>query len=277
VRGGNPAGSTDDAHVEGLETWFGTHAGEWRDAYRDVRRVNDLVLIERQDLAVAYVRKHVPEGGSVLDAGCGAGWASLELAGRGYAVLGVDLAPEMIDQCERTFADAGVPSDRYAFARGDLLTVDLAPASFDGIVALGVLQYQFDEGRLLERFRDLLRPGGVLVVAGPVGRSIPNLFGSVAAAGSALRKLRLLPRKPTAGRTQHRYSLGRLHRLLEAAGFEVIEAKGHGFGDWVVIGGVLGFRGELALHRSFTWISRLVPVGRLGNDLVVAARTRPTS
>lgn len=263
-----------DAHIESLERWFGAHAEEWTDSYRVVRRVNDLVMIARKDIAVSFVRRYVPERGSILDAGCGAGWASLDLARSGYAVQGIDIAPEMIERSEQLFAREGIARDRFAFIRGDLMEAELAEESFDGVMALGVLQYQIDERAVLERFRALLRPGGLLVVTGPIGQGIPNYFGTPAAAGSLLRRLGLLPQQSTAGRTQHRYSVGRARRLLTAAGFEVVAYEGHGFGDWVVIGPVLGFRGERALHRLFTWLARFLPLGRWGNDLVVAARRR---
>lgn len=43
---------------------------------------------------------HVPEGLRVLDVGCGQGRDALELARRGYAVIGIDLAPSGIrDMC----------------------------------------------------------------------------------------------------------------------------------------------------------------------------------
>ena len=259
----------EDAHLEHLETWFDSHADQWRDAYRRVQRVNDLVLAGRQAIAIEFIQEHVPPTSLVLDAGCGAGWASLELARTGYRIHGVDLAQQMIDQCGRMFSAEDISALQFEFTCADLLSVDLPPGSFDGIVALGVLQYQSDERELLDRFHALLRAGGVLVVTGPTARSIPNLFGIPAAAGSLLRMARLLPARPSAGKTQHRYSSRRFRRLLRAAAFDVIAEKGHGFGDWVVLGGLLGFRGELRLHL---FLSRFGRLARFGNDLVVVAR-----
>jgi 2-polyprenyl-3-methyl-5-hydroxy-6-metoxy-1,4-benzoquinol methylase len=258
--------------MERLESWFGSHSQDWTEAYRVASRVNDHVLVDRLRIALTFARRDVPPGGQILDAGCGAGWASLELARSGYSVHGVDLAQEMIDQAERTFVQEGLPGDAYRFTRGDVTQLDLAPESFDGIIALGVLQYQVEEALLLQRFHELLRPGGTLVVTGPIERSIPNFFGVAGTAGSTLRRMRVLRSRPRTGRTLHRYSVTRLRRLLQAAGYEVVEQKGHGFGDWAVIGRVIGYRGELALHRFFSWAATFTPVGRWGNDLVLVAR-----
>jgi magnesium-protoporphyrin O-methyltransferase len=75
-------------------------------------------------------------GWRVLDAGCGTGAMSLELARRGADVLGVDLAPEII-----RFAADTLPKDcgpgRVDFLAGDMLAA--SHGSFDGVVAMDSL------------------------------------------------------------------------------------------------------------------------------------------
>lgn len=50
----------------------------------------------------------LPHGGTVLDIGCGAGAASVGLAGRAGAVVGVDENPAMLEAFGRNAADAGL-------------------------------------------------------------------------------------------------------------------------------------------------------------------------
>jgi magnesium-protoporphyrin O-methyltransferase len=75
-------------------------------------------------------------GWRVLDAGCGTGAMSVELARRGADVLGIDLAPEII-----RFAQETLPSDigpgRITFAAGDMLSRD--HGAFDAVVAMDSL------------------------------------------------------------------------------------------------------------------------------------------
>ena len=56
----------------------------------------------------------LPEGGTVLDVGCGAGAASLGLAGRASAVTGVDESRDMLEAFARNAAEAGLAHTEVA-------------------------------------------------------------------------------------------------------------------------------------------------------------------
>ncbi|WP_187972622.1 magnesium protoporphyrin IX methyltransferase [Aquibium microcysteis] len=75
-------------------------------------------------------------GWRVLDAGCGAGMFSVELARRGADVTAIDLSPEMVDFAAKTLpADLG--SGRIRFLSGDMLSDRLG--RFDAVVAMDSL------------------------------------------------------------------------------------------------------------------------------------------
>lgn len=75
-------------------------------------------------------------GWRVLDAGCGTGAMSVELARRGADVLGIDLAPEIV-----RFAAETLPADlgrgKIRFEAGDMLAAK--HGSFDAVVAMDSL------------------------------------------------------------------------------------------------------------------------------------------
>ena len=100
----------------------------------------------------------VPPGARVLDAGCGTGRVAVELARRGYAVVGVDSDPSML-----AVARAKAPELDWRLA-------DLAgwrtSLRFDLVVAAGnVLVYLADgtQPRAMASMAGVLRPGGLLV------------------------------------------------------------------------------------------------------------------
>lgn len=79
-------------------------------------------------------------GARVLDAGCGAGQMTAELAARGADVVAVDISPSLIDIAKTRLPDHLRP--RVSFASGDML--DPAFGRFDHVVAMDSLIYYTD-------------------------------------------------------------------------------------------------------------------------------------
>ncbi len=99
-------------------------------------------------------------GESVLDAGCGVGRLTRWLLRRRCAVVGLDFAAARLHYLAAS-------TRRAALVTGDLMRPPLREMCFDKIACLQVLEHlPTAEMRLqlLERLRDLLRPGGRLVL-----------------------------------------------------------------------------------------------------------------
>lgn len=79
-------------------------------------------------------------GARVLDAGCGAGQMTAELAARGADVVAVDISPSLIDIAKTRLPDHLRP--RVSFASGDML--DPVFGRFDHVVAMDSLIYYTD-------------------------------------------------------------------------------------------------------------------------------------
>jgi SAM-dependent methyltransferase len=104
-----------------------------------------------------------PPPARLLDLGCGTGWASGFFARRGYAVTGVDLAPDMIELAGRTQLAPGLD---LRFAVGDFDAVPDAE-SFEIAVFFDSLHHSLDEGRALAAAWRALAAGGVCVTSEP--------------------------------------------------------------------------------------------------------------
>jgi SAM-dependent methyltransferase len=90
--------------------------------------------------------------GRILDLGCGTGGVLAHLGEFGTA-LGLDPAPEAAHYCRRRDLPMVI---------GSGMDLPFAPASFDAVLALDVIEHVPDDVALLREARRVLRPGGVL-------------------------------------------------------------------------------------------------------------------
>ena len=102
----------------------------------------------------------LPGDAEVLDLGCGAGDPNARLLAQRFRVTGVDVSARQLE-----LARAAAPG--ATFLHADMLDVELAPASFDAVVALYSLAHVPRErhAALLARVAGWLRPGGMLLAS----------------------------------------------------------------------------------------------------------------
>ena len=96
-----------------------------------------------------------------LDAGCGTGFLSFELAGRGHRVTGIDFAPAMLAEARRKAAERGAS---IRFEEGDAEQLPFAPGSFDLVVSRHVLWTLPHPEAAIDEWVRVLRPGGRLAI-----------------------------------------------------------------------------------------------------------------
>lgn len=101
-------------------------------------------------------------GKRVLDAGCGAGYGSAELARAGERVVGIDRAPEAIE-----FARAHYAAGNLSFEEASCEALPHADGSFELVVAFEVIEHLENWRGFLQEARRVLAPNGQLVVSTP--------------------------------------------------------------------------------------------------------------
>ena len=110
-------------------------------------------------------------GKQVLDIGCGQGVFLEMMRDRGFEVYGVELGEE----------SARVAREERGLnvVTGDLLTLEAENDSFDAVVMSHLIEHVDDPIAVLERVRDLLKPGGVALLSLPNYRCIERrIFGA---------------------------------------------------------------------------------------------------
>jgi ubiquinone/menaquinone biosynthesis C-methylase UbiE len=95
-----------------------------------------------------------------LDAGCGTGFLSLELAARGHRVTGIDFAPAMLAEARKK---AAAQSLAIRFEEADAEQLPFPAASFDLVMSRHVLWTLPHPEAAIDEWIRVLRPGGRLV------------------------------------------------------------------------------------------------------------------
>lgn len=220
-----------------------THAN-WFQTFFDglaVELWSEVVKIMPTAAEVDYIEKNLSltRGAKVLDVPCGSGRHSVELARRGFDVVGVDLSRETIEAARKAAKDAGAPVD---FRLADMREIS---GSFDAAICMGnsfgYLPHP-EMARFNAALHGALKPGGrFLLQLGCVAESLlPNfreeatytvgevvmkIHNTYDVAASALQTEYTFTKN---GRVEIKagwqsiYSSGEFCRMFESAGFEIV-------------------------------------------------------
>jgi SAM-dependent methyltransferase len=109
----------------------------------------------------AFARRYA-ESKRVLDAGCGAGYGSAELALTARAVTGIDLATDAIE-----FARASYTTPGLTFLTASCAALPFPNASFDLAVAFEVIEHLENYRALITESARVLAPQGLFIVSSP--------------------------------------------------------------------------------------------------------------
>jgi 2-polyprenyl-3-methyl-5-hydroxy-6-metoxy-1,4-benzoquinol methylase len=261
--------------MKNVREYFDKDSMRWRELYYDHYTASNKVLSDRKNYSINFLTKYLKPDVRVLDAGCGAGEVSIDIVRKGYYVHGIDISEKMINLCNETFSKLGIDNKRYDFTVEDITRGDLPNDSYDGILAIGFLEYQKDELKTLKILHDKLRSKGILIITGPIRARITNLFGL----GINIEDnfARAYIRNP---HMINMYNLSRFRKLLKSSGFTLIDYKRHGYADFYLLiwlsrlmqRELVTPKRSLMLHNGLTKISRIFPIDQFANDIIVVAR-----
>jgi ubiquinone/menaquinone biosynthesis C-methylase UbiE len=114
-----------------------------------------------QRRAITVIQKYLQPGDVVLDYGCGTGRISYAVADRVNKIHGIDFSANMIEKAKRK---AEKPErTNIEFSQATIFDPKLKKASFDIILAVGILHLLKNPRKEIQRINDLLKPGGLFL------------------------------------------------------------------------------------------------------------------
>lgn len=230
----------DDAHRYWSEYWLNEHGAN------RLSRAATGVLDAGFDVFFELLKRYVPKGASVLEAGCGPGHVVACLGARGYDAIGVDYVPTVV-----SFAKAILPTLDVRVA--DVEDLPFPDGSFDCYASLGVVEH-FEAGaeRAIAEASRVVRRGGIAIVEVPFLNQLRQ---------NHLRHLRPSERHPDLTFHQYYYSDAELSSVFQRNSFVVLERvpncwEGVLFREHALLAPFL--ESPLAVHRVRTAVRRLV-------------------
>jgi len=144
-------------------------------AYTHTNSLIDWIFWGRLKVAEQFIRQRMSSG-QLLDFGCGPGIFSQLMAQHGFLVTAIDLDLQPVKALESLVSYD--PKVEFQLSEPNFNTWE--GERFDVIVALDVLEHINDLDPYLQRFSELLRPGGLLVISGPTENFLYRLGRRIA-------------------------------------------------------------------------------------------------
>jgi ubiquinone/menaquinone biosynthesis C-methylase UbiE len=190
--------------------------------------VYDLIAIFYRKFIISpsltgFTKKYFVPNSTVLHAGCGSGQVDAKVRSH-VKVIPLDISLEALALYQVSNPDA------REVLHGSIFNIPMQDCSVDGIYNLGVMEH-FDQAEIqniLDEFRRVLRPNGVIVLFWPpkLGLSVLVLKGAHYFLNSILKKnIQLHPHEIT-----HITSQKHAKQILERAGFK-LEKYSFGISD----------------------------------------------
>lgn len=171
--------------------------------------VDQTVSIKEYQKFKSYLLKTLPEGGHILDVGCGVGNMLKQIKdSQQFKGSGIEISHDAAERARK---------DGFDVFEGNLLEAKLKEESFDGVILLYVLEHVNNPLEVLNEINRILKKKGFLFLAVPNYRYLKIAFDNVFS--------RLFLKNSSIHPEEHlqNFTPVTIRKILQKAGFEIIE------------------------------------------------------
>lgn len=171
--------------------------------------VDQTVSIKEYQKFKSYLLKMLPEGGCILDVGCGVGNMLKQLRDtQQFKGSGIEISHDAVERARR---------DGFNVFEGNLLEARLKEESFDAVILLYVLEHVSNPLEVLNEINRILKKRGFLFLAVSNYRYLKIAFDNVFS--------RLFLKNSSIHPEEHlqNFTPVTIRKILQKAGFEIIE------------------------------------------------------
>jgi ubiquinone/menaquinone biosynthesis C-methylase UbiE len=236
---GNSEKGTTGQHQKAVDEFFQGRSSYWRDVYQ-ADTLSAFIYRERRSAVLEMVDKlELPKRSRILEAGCGAGLTTVELAKRGYRVNAVDTVEDMLGLTRQATREAGI-DDLVETSLADIYQLGFPSQHFELIVAVGVLPWLDEPGKAMLELYRVTKPGGYVIVTAANSWCLNHMLDPLCFPGlramrwkfaETLEKFSIWsPSRPRL----RRHSIAEIDGLLYQAGLYKLAGKTLGFGPFTL-------------------------------------------
>jgi 2-polyprenyl-3-methyl-5-hydroxy-6-metoxy-1,4-benzoquinol methylase len=223
-----------------VDAYFTADSQFWKSLYKQTT-LYGTIHQERLALALSWITElGLPQGSPTLEIGCGAGLLTAELTRRGYGVTAIDSSEAMVELARAHAAEVGV-QEGLTINVGDSHALPFATASYDLVIALGVVPWLHSPAVALAEMARVVKPDGFVLLTSDNRLRLnhvldPWLTPVLAPLKQVAKRIARQLGYAKRSALNRYYSYTALKRLLATAGLTVTRSKGLGFGPFSLFG-----------------------------------------
>ena len=175
-----------------VNAYFQAASSYWQEVYT-IPGVQAEIIRDRHNAVLDWVDGlALPPDARVLEVGCGAGFMSIALANRGFRVCAIDSVAAMVELARGNAKESGV-SGNLECRVGDVYSLEFDDASFDLVLAIGVIPWLERTESAIHEMARVTKPGGYLILTTSNCLGLVRLLDPINC--PALQPLKLIAKK----------------------------------------------------------------------------------